>query len=445
MQLGTPTGIRQRLGAAACLLLAGAMPAAAQPAPAPPVLTPPAANPTWQFDGSALLYGEQNRAKVFEPTGRITRFFASGQSLSAQFALDAMTGASPTGALPTGQVQTTTSSSGNVSTSTVSTIPTAPFHDLRGAFDLSLTQPVGSLLNTTVSGHFSREKDYQSLGVNGSASLDILNRLATVTVGGGYNKDGVFPVIGTAPGLVPDSTAVRVSGTNPKNVATGLVGLSRVMSRRWLLGVTASRTIERGYLTDPYKVISVVDPNTQLPIGQLTEKRPDSRTRNDVLASSVYHFESDVFYLNDRYYWDGWGVNSNTIDLKLRHDLNEDSWVQPHIRFYQQTRAQFFVFGLIHGPPLPSDASADDRLGPLHTVTVGATYGWRIPGHAGEFTLRAEYMYQWVTGRPSPPAPTNTLVGDGARALAQDDGSQNSGQPAGTNIGTVLFGYSVPF
>ena len=54
----------------------------------------------WQFDGTALLYGELAKAQVLEPTGRITRMFANGQSLSAQFAVDVITGASPTGRCP---------------------------------------------------------------------------------------------------------------------------------------------------------------------------------------------------------------------------------------------------------------------------------------------------------------------------------------------------------
>jgi hypothetical protein len=110
MQLDDAGRARQRLRAAACVLLAAAAPSGvrAQPAPAP--------TPHWQFDGSGLLYGEQSRARVVEPVARITRMFADGQALSAQFAVDAMTGASPTGALPTGTVQTTTSASGNTTT-----------------------------------------------------------------------------------------------------------------------------------------------------------------------------------------------------------------------------------------------------------------------------------------------------------------------------------------
>ena len=431
---GRARGARQRLRAAACVLLAATTPSGVGAATAP----------HWQLDGSALFYGEQSRARVAEPVARITRMFADGQSLSARFALDAMTGASPTGALPTGTVQTTTSASGSTTTSSATAIPTQPFQDLRGALDLDWLRPIGTLVTTTTGFHFSHEKDYQSLGGNARLSVDLMHRLATVTVGGGYNHDGVFPVGGIPQGLA-DSTVARRVGTETKNVATGLLGVSRVLTRRWMIGVTASRSKEDGYLTEPYKVVSVLDPSTQRPMLQLTENRPATRTRSDVLASSVSHLERDVLYLSYRYYWDDWGVRSNTLDMKLRHELSGGTWIQPHLRAYEQTSAQFFVFGLIHGPPLPQYASADDRLGPLRTATLGATYGFQLPGHSGEFTVRGEYLYQWASGRPHIP-----VSQVGSRVEREDDGGEggatgSSNSASGTSIGSVLAGYTVQF
>src|SRR5215472_1338418 len=286
VQLTPPSpasSVRHRLGAAVGLLLVGSVPAAAQTQIAP----------GWMLETTGLLYGEQARAKVVEPTGRLTRTFANGTALSLGLALDAITGASPTGGMPTGQVQTTTSASGHTSTSTADAIPTHPFQDFRSAVDVGWVEPLGSLVSATTSAHYSVEKDYASVGAGLKSSVDLMNRLVTVTVGGSYNKDRVFPVGGTAEGLAPD-TAPRVAGDNPKDVATALLGLSRVVSRRWLLGATGSQTRETGYLTDPYKIISLVDPTTQLPVAQVTEKRPSERQRDDVLGSSVYHFEQDI-------------------------------------------------------------------------------------------------------------------------------------------------------
>ena len=117
-------------------------------------------------------------------------------------------------------------------------------------------------------------------------------------------------------------------------------------------------------------------------------------------ASSVLHRYQNVTYASYRYYWDNWDVRSHTLDLKWRHELPEHDWFQPHLRLYTQTQASFFHFGLVDGEPLPEYATSDLRLGPLHSVTIGGTYGFKIPGYTGELTIRGEYIHQWGDGHP---------------------------------------------
>jgi hypothetical protein len=372
------------------VLLAAGTPAAATAA------TPGEAST--RIEATGLYYAERERTTVLEPVARITRLFADGQSLSAQFALDTMSGASPTGANPSGLTQTTTSSSGHTTTQPASQLPTAMFKDTRGALDLEWARPLG-LLTSTLGGHFSREKDYQSLGGNAKLSLDLDHRLTTLTVGAGTNGDRVFPVGGILPGLTSGEESVADMET--KRVITGLAGVSRVLSRRWLAAVNVSRTREQGYLTEPYKVVSLVSASTGRTTGTLTEKRPGRRERTSVLASSVYHLSDDVAYVSYRYYWDDWKIRSHTIDLRYRRALASQSWLEPHVRFYAQSAAEFFHQGLVAGRPLPEFASADQRLGRLRTATLGATYGFRLPGQPGELWVRGEWMGQFGDGHPA--------------------------------------------
>ncbi len=350
-------------------------------------------------DFTSLIYGEQSRTQVIEPVVRFTHLLSDGQSISAQLGIDVITGASPTGALPSGSVQTRTSASGRVITSPAGQIPTAPFRDHRFSLDGEWQKPWGRFATSNLGGHVSREKDYQSLGVDGKISTDLMRRLLTVTVGGGVNHDTVFPVGGTPAGL-SDGTIVH-SGSNAKNVSNVLLGASRILSRRWMVAVNGTRTFERGYLTEPYKVISLMNPVTGAPVGSLTDKRPSSRDRTSILLSSVYHLTDDVVYTSYRYYWDTWSVRSHTIDLKYRHVLDGDTYVEPLVRYYQQTAASFFTIGLTEGAPLPTYATADYRLGSLRTVTFGGTFGFHPDFSTGEWTIRAQYMRQ--SGDSSPP------------------------------------------
>jgi Protein of unknown function (DUF3570) len=428
MQLDPPgrsPTIRGALRAAACVLLATGLPGPAH-----------ADGGTTQLDASVLLYGEQGRAKVTEPTVRVTRLFPDGQSFSGQVGIDVITGASPSGALPSGVatppsgedgVQTVTAASGGVgsSASDPGQIPTTSFRDTRVALDADWQKPFG-LITPVLGGHFSRERDYQSIGGNSKFSLSLLHHLTTLTAGAGFNRDDVFPTGGTRLPL-SDSTVIIGTGWNAKRVNGGMVGISQILTRRWLLGVNGSLSVEDGYLTEPYKVVSLMDPSSGITVGQITENRPSRRDRRDILTSSVYHLTRDVLYLSHRYYWDNWGVHSNTLDLKYRGELGDSAYLQPHLRYYSQSPADFFKFGLIQGVALPAFVSSDERLGPLRTATLGATVGFTTPGTRGEWTIRAEYIRQFGKGHP------NNVVG------VQRDFDLF---PA-VNIGSLVVAYSV--
>lgn len=408
--------VRGKLKAAACMLLATGASRAAQGAEPTPTNT---------IDVTGLVYSE--RITVIEPTVRFTRLYPDGHSFHAQMTIDSITGASPSGALPTGVTQTITSSSGSTKTISGSEIPTTDFKDTRYALDAEWLKPLKSI-TWSIDGHYSREKDYQSTGVGGKVSFDLNQKLTTLTLGGGYNQDQVFPVGGTTGGLSPP-TVMTGASTNSKQVADALIGLSQVVTRRWLLGFSAGMTSESGYLTEPYKVVSVVDGATGLPVTQLTEERPSSRRRTNVQADSVYHFTRDLLYTSYRYYWDDWNVRSHTLDLKYRHRVGDDAYVEPHLRYYAQSAADFYTWGLIQGRPLPDFASADYRLNKLDTLTAGLTFAFRPPGFSGEWTVRAEYMAQTGDGHP----------GDAVGV------QQNYDLFPGLNIFTFVVGYNIDY
>ncbi|HEX4960557.1 MAG TPA: DUF3570 domain-containing protein [Thermoanaerobaculia bacterium] len=377
---GSPSALRERLGKAALALLL--VPTAAMAESAAPN----------QVDFTTLYYGEQSRVQVYEPIVRATRLFGDGQSLAAQLGIDVITGASPSGALPSGGVQTMTTASGRTVTIPAGSIPLVRFQDHRAGLDGEWQKPWGKLFTSTVGLHASREKDYQSLGVSAKVSAELMQKLLTVTAGGGYNDDSVFPVGGTPIGLSDGSEVSKKS--NSKKVTNVLLGVSRVLTRRWIVSLDGSRTFEKGYLTEPYKVISLVSPFSGEPVAEVTDNRPSTRTRTSGLLSSAYHFTHDIGYASYRYYRDTWGIHSNTIDLKYRHDLGDDWYVEPHVRYYQQSAADFFTIGLSTLLAPPEFATADYRLGRLKTLTIGTNFAFHVGDNPAQWNLRVEYIRQ---------------------------------------------------
>jgi hypothetical protein len=169
--------------------------------------------------------------------------------------------------------------------------------------------------------------------------------------------------------------------------------------------------------------------------------------RNDVLGTSAYQLGGNVLHLAYRYYWDDWKLTSQTFDLKVRHDLGERMYWQPHLRYYTQSPAWFYTTGLVAGAPLPDFASSDYRLGPLRTATVGATFGFHIGGAPGEWSVRTEYIRQTLRGshRVRASGEPGDAARKGASISADALGSAFALEVPPLDIGSVVIGYSIQF
>ena len=60
---------------------------------------------------------------------------------------------------------------------------------------------------------------------------------------------------------------------------------------------------------------------------------------------------------------DSWGVNSDTVDARLRIEIGLACTLEPHARWYRQSATDFYHLYLSQADPLPAFVSADPRLG----------------------------------------------------------------------------------
>ena len=144
-----------------------------------------------------------------------------------------------------------------------------------------------------------------------------------------------------------------------------------------------------GYLTDPYKILSVVDGVTGDVVPRATalgvdgpshqfvfEGRPDERVKHSLFAQAKHYVNGKVIDGSYRYMTDDWGIDSHTLDFRLRWPLGGERYLEPHLRYYTQTEADFYTVSLVEGQTLPTFASNDYRLGNFDGLTAGIKYGW---------------------------------------------------------------------
>ena len=107
------------------------------------------------------------------------------------------------------------------------------------------------------------------------------------------------------------------------------------------------------------------------------ERRPDERVKHSVYGQAKHFMNGKVLDVSYRYMTDDWDIDSHTFDFRLRWPLGSERYLEPHLRFYTQTEADFYTISLIEGQTLPAFASNDYRLGNFDGVTAGLKYGWK--------------------------------------------------------------------
>ena len=409
--LQTNPNLKGLLASAGCALLAGL-----------PNHVQAAELSDWDFDVATLVYVESDsRVNALEPVISATRNFDSETKLNLKLVVDALTGASPNGATPSDQPQTFArpSGTGEFITEAGDQPLDDTFRDTRVAMSATYSAPINRDWAYSAGGYLSKEYDYLSLGVNGSLSRYLNQKNTTLTIGGNFSLDSLNPEgnvpIGLSSVAVPgtpsfdaDFASSRGTDSEDKTIADLLLGVTQVINRRTLMQFNYSISTSDGYLTDPFKIVSVIDDAAGINFGgnfqqaghnlYLYEMRPDSRVKQSLYWQTKYQREnSDIVDVSYRFMFDDWGINSHTLDLKYRWQLGQH-YLEPQLRWYSQSAADFYQPYLTASSySAVQEVSADYRLGDLDTYTLGLKYGYRLAS-GNEAYARGALYQQKSTG-----------------------------------------------
>lgn len=381
MQLKQLTNISVALAAASCAVLG-------QQAQAGTLLD------DWQFNSAILLYNETDRVSAGEAILTARGDFGDDRFLNLGLVVDALTGASATGAVAQPNIQSFTRPSGKGSYQVAPGVTPLDdtFHDTRVQLDASWEQPLAPNWSISGGGHLSKEYDYLSMGVNGSLARDFNQKNTTVSLGLSYSHDTITPEGGIAIAFTPmllrqDFTndtvyqaafdASRDRSDDTKDTVDVLLGLTQVINRNWLMQFNYSLSMANGYMTDPFKLVSVVNSNGEVQ-QNLYESRPDKRTKHSLYWQNKLYLSGTFLDASYRYMWDDWDLSSHTADVKWRLPLGDSWYIEPQLRYYQQSAAEFYMPFMRQNEPTPQYASADYRIGKMSTYSLGTKFGTKL-------------------------------------------------------------------
>ena len=290
--------------------------------------------------------------------------------------IDSIAGATPTGENPN---HPRTPTLDNPST-TID--PYAPMHDRRKAWDSELSHQFARV-NVTVGYANSRESDYVSNGWSLNTVTDFNDKNTSLLLGYGRTDDMI------------NEEKLGWTIKRPKTGNDFLIGVNQLIDQNTSVTANISYGRSHGYESDPYKIVSTtmldLDPGTYY---TLPENRPLEKNKVSVFLGANHNIDRlhgalDASY---RFYHDTFGITSHTISLLWIQKVGENVIIQPSIRFYQQSAADFYYFDLdkagivtsfdpVLGETGAGKApfySSDYRLSHMQTVDYGLKVVWKI-------------------------------------------------------------------
>ena len=365
----------------------------------------------WDIETAVMYYSEKDRVSAIEPILNMRKELSDEEFLNLKFTLDSLTGASATGAVPSTQVQTFSTPSGNdtylVAPNETPLDPT--FFDTRAQFSLGWDKPIERTLRRNLGFNISKEYDFTSIAGNASWTWDTNLKNTSYTVGANLELDRIEPEGGAPLPLSSQDPAasppiLRDGDSKQKHIVDLLFGVTQIIDRTSLVQFNLSFSLADGYLNDPYKLVSRVDsavgPNEGEPIDQIYENRPDTRQRTSLYSHYKKQLGNrDIFSISYRFMTDDWGIDSHTIDTSYRWRLDNGYYIQPGLRYYEQTAATFYRYFLLDSDTIPETVTADYRLGELTTYTFGIKFGYS-DNRNNSWSIRLERYLQSGESHP---------------------------------------------
>lgn len=249
-----------------------------------------------------------------------------------------------------------------------------PYIDKREEFGLGVDLLRGnSLVQLTMS--TSKESDYQADTFGLNTSHDLFGGLTTLSFGYGQGQDQV--------GRVDNSFISDINRYHYR------LGLTQVLTRSMLLGMSYEGIAEEGYLNNPYRSVRILGASR-------SEIYPRTRDSQAFAVRFIQGFPSTTraagssIRAEHRYFRDNWGVRSNTLSLAYQKYFASRWLGEVHYRYYQQSAASFYSDNFAVERAY---MARDKELSTFHSHSLGVKATWNFLNGKFLFLERASLNF----------------------------------------------------
>jgi hypothetical protein len=176
----------------------------------------------------------------------------------------------------------------------------------------------------------SSENDFEARSVHFGISQDFFGDLTTLSLGYSKGWDEV--------GKRGDESFLEEA--NRQQVQ---LGLTQVLTKNFIMGLTVENISDQGYLNNPYRAVRFLDADADRGYRFETEVYPNTRTSNAAAITANYYlpYRASV-YGEARAFTDTWGIDANSYKLGYIHTFSDEWILDFRVRHYSQDKADFY-------------------------------------------------------------------------------------------------------
>jgi len=207
------------------------------------------------------------------------------------------------------------------------------------------------------------------------------------------------------------TSADSISSTNDSHLDESLdaygigIGVSQILDKVSMIQSNLTLASKHGYLSDPYKTFDL---------------RPSAREEYAWLTRYVRYLPEldSSLHLDYRYFLDTWGVEAHTFEVAYYQPLGTVWMLRPKLRYYSQSKADFYNNEFPPNDPGEGFYTADQRLSGFGGLSGGIRLERKLTENLTAH-ISADYIRQegslkaWSPGSPGLDAFSATVLGVG--------------------------------
>jgi hypothetical protein len=168
------------------------------------------------------------------------------------------------------------------------------------------------------------------------------------------------------------------------------VGISQVLSPRWIANLSAETISDEGYLQNPYRAVRYRDLSFPAGFTYQEEIYPRTRTSRAIALRLRQYLEHHAAVHYDlRNYSDSWGIGAVEIDLGYVYPFARSGWeLETRIRHYRQSSADFYR-DLFDFQDQTNFRARDKELSEFYSTTLGLGVRYSFKLHSWQAVDRA--------------------------------------------------------